>query len=335
MIARSPRPRLRGVFCALTTPFFEGRIDLSGLSLTLERAMKQGVRGFVACSATGEASTLSIEERCAVIRRCVDVVDGQALVIAGTGTNDTRRTIALTRLAADLGADAALLAAPYYNRPGQEGLFRHYEAICAATDMALIVDNAPSRAGVDVTPDLLERLAALPGIVAVCDATGSISRAEEIIERFGESFALLGSHDVSALAWAAAGADGIVSDVANLAPGETAAMFAASVSGDLAMARRIHARLAPLVAALDREISPCALKYGLSLTGSLSGEVRLPLLAAEPKTADAVRRAMADLAKDDECASGHEAASLRPGHLSPRDPMRTHRARGQDKALSF
>lgn len=285
--------RLRGAMTALVTPFGDdGGVDYPALSALVEWQIAEGIHGLVPCAATGEVSTLSWQERTAVIGRCVEVAAGRVPVIAGTGSNDTAATITLTSLAHGLGADAALIVTPYYNRPSQEGVVRHFEAITRAVELPIIVCNDPSRTGIDLAPGTLARLAAIPSIIGIADATGDLSRPMALSRLFGNRFIHLSSHDATVPGFALSGGDGTISVVANLAPGLCRALHEACESLDVRTAGAIQQRLWPLIAALEREPDPVVVKYALHLLRGIAPQVRLPLTMATTETAEALRLAL-------------------------------------------
>lgn len=296
MKRKSEPPIFSGLITALVTPFQGDRIDFEALAELVEWQIGQGVEGLVACGTTAESPTLSASEWADVIRLCVDVSRGRAPVIAGSGTNDTRRTIELTREAARLGADGALVVTPYYNRPGQEGLFRHFDAVSRCTELPIILYNVPARTAVDLSVDTLERLAGSPGIVGIKDATGDLARVRETVARLGRRFTLLSGNDRSTPGFMAAGGDGAISVISNVAPRLCAAMIFAIRQNDPVEARRIQALLRPLQEALELETNPGPVKYALHCTRGCASSVRLPLVEVADDTALKIREAIAALA---------------------------------------
>ncbi|HEV7309854.1 4-hydroxy-tetrahydrodipicolinate synthase [Ensifer sp.] len=287
--------RLEGAITALVTPFRDGKVDTVGLMSLVEWQIRHGISGVVACGTTGEAPTLNRAERTMVIERCVEVAEGKIPVIAGTGSNSTETTIDLTAEAKALGADAALVVAPYYNKPSQEGLFRHFEAVSKAVDLPIIVYNVPSGTGVDLAPRTLERLAELPGIVCIKDATGDIGRFLSSPAAVKTRTRQLSGHDQTALPFNLCGGHGTISVVSNVVPRLTVAMHQAITTGNVAAAIAIHERLRPLLVALERETNPGPIKYALHLVRALSPEMRLPLTPVAPETAAEIRAALEPL----------------------------------------
>ncbi|HEV2504965.1 MAG TPA: 4-hydroxy-tetrahydrodipicolinate synthase [Mesorhizobium sp.] len=289
------RTRFKGAISALPTPFRKGAVDMAAFDFLIRWQLDQGIDGVVVCGTTGEAPTLTHDERLAVTRRCVETVAGQVPVIAGTGSNSTEETITATLAAAACGADAALVVTPYYNKPGQEGLYRHFAAIAQATTIPLILYNVPSRTGVDLLPDTVRRLAAFPAIIGIKDATGDLDRPERTAKLAGADFLQFSGHDATALAFNTICGAGTISVVANVAPGLCAEMHRACRNGDLLSARTIRHRLEPMVAALERETNPVPVKYALHRLLGLSPEVRLPLTPARQETEAAVEQAITAL----------------------------------------
>jgi 4-hydroxy-tetrahydrodipicolinate synthase len=281
-------PRFIGAMSALPTPFSNGEVDLRSLAALVEWQIAEGINGLVACGTTGEAPTLSWHERIMVIRKTVASSNGRVPVIAGTGTNSTESTIAFTAAARDFGADAALIVTPYYNKPSQAGIVRHFETIAAKVDIPIIVYNVPARTGVDLTPATIEQLAAIPSIVGFKDATGDLSRPMAFAERFANRFTWLSGHDATAFGFNTMGGSGTISVVSNVAPRLCVAMHDACRRGDPHAAREIHNRLRPLIAALELETNPVPVKHALYLMGKMASDVRLPLVEVEPNTASAI-----------------------------------------------
>ncbi len=287
--------RLEGAVTALVTPFKDGKVDAVGLMSLVEWQVRHGVCGIVACGTTGEAATLARAEWSMVIERCVEVAEKKISVIAGTGTNCTETTIERTAEAKALGADAALIVAPYYNKPSQEGIYRHYEAVVAAVDLPVIIYNVPSRTGVDIAPRTLERLAQLPGIAGIKDATGDIGRFLASSPSLKARLAHLSGNDQTALPFNLCGGQGTISVAANVVPRLMVSLHHAIATGNGQAAIAIHQRLQPLFTALERESNPGPIKYALHLARGLSPEVRLPLTAVSPETAAEIRSALEPL----------------------------------------
>jgi 4-hydroxy-tetrahydrodipicolinate synthase len=268
----------RGTFTALVTPFRDGAIDSSAFAKLIEAQIAAGITGIVAVGTTGESPTLSHDEREQVIRLAVTTANKRCQVLAGTGSNATQHAVADTNMAEKLGADGALLVAPYYNKPSQEGLFRHFKTIADATSLPIILYNIPGRCGVDIAPDTVARLAKeCPNIVAIKEASGSVERISELRSRLPESFTILSGDDSLTLPFMAVGAVGVVSVASNLFPAEVCALVRAFESGDVKPATILHRKMFPLFKDLFIEPNPVPVKTALGWRGAMSGEVRLPL----------------------------------------------------------
>ena len=281
-------PRIQGAFTALVTPFTQdGELDEPALRRLVAWQLDEGIDGLVPCGTTGESPTLTTEERERVIAATVETVAGHrtaghVTVVAGTGTNDTAATLRATRRAAELGADAALVVAPYYNRPDQRMLEAHYRAIADAGDLPVVVYNVPSRTGTNVEAATLMRLARHPRIVAVKEASGNLEQIATIALERPEGFSVMAGDDAWTLAVLAMGGDGVVSVASNEIPGEMAALCAAARSGRWAEARRLHARWLPLFRAnFQGGPNPVPVKAALSMMGMIEDGLRLPLAPLE------------------------------------------------------
>jgi 4-hydroxy-tetrahydrodipicolinate synthase len=282
----------KGSLVALITPFRNGAVDEKSFENFVDWQIGEGTNGVVPCGTTGESPTLSHAEHKRVVELCVAVAKGRVPVIAGTGSNSTAEAIDLTRHAKQAGADAALVVTPYYNKPTQEGLYQHYKAIHDAVDLPIIIYNIPPRCVIDMSVATMARLAQLPNIVGVKDATNDLARPLRTRAAIGADFAILSGEDITALALLAQGGDGCISVTANVAPRACAEMHAAWQKGDAARAMRINERLGPLHDALFVETSPAPVKYAASLIEKSTPEVRLPLVPAGPEAQEKVRGAM-------------------------------------------
>ena len=277
---------------ALVTPFKDGDFDQAAYRSLIEWHLSEGTHGFVPCGTTGEASTLSHDEHKRVVRTCIETVAGRAPVIPGTGSNCTAEAIALTRFAKEAGADAALVVCPYYNKPTQEGLYQHYRAIVDAVDLPIVVYNIPGRSVIDMSVETMARLAELPNIVAVKDATQDLARPLRTLQVIGADFRQLSGEDGTALAFLANGGHGCISVTANVAPRLCAEVQEIWQQGDAAKALKLQLQLMPLHLNLFCESNPVPAKYALSLLGRCTAEVRLPLVELAPASKDKVRQAM-------------------------------------------
>lgn len=285
----------KGAITALVTPFSGGRFDEGAYREHIESQIAAGIDGVVPCGTTGESATLSHEEHDQVVEACIKVVKGRVPVIAGAGSNSTTEALRLTRHAREAGADAALLITPYYNRPTQEGLYRHYMTIADQVAIPMVIYNVPSRTGSDIMPETLARLAGHPNIVAVKEATGSIRRACEVKLACGDKLAILSGDDFTFLPLLEVGGDGVISVVSNVAPRETAGICDAFFAGDHAEARRLHYLIFPLMTALFVETNPIPAKACLAMMGRIREEVRLPLVPLSDKHREGLRKILADL----------------------------------------
>ncbi len=266
-----------GSMTALVTPFRAGDIDSEALARLVEMQIEGGTHALVPCGSTGESATLTHEEHVRIVREVVRFARGRVPVIAGTGSNSTAEAIRLTRGAEEAGADGALLISPYYNRPTQEGIYRHYVAIAEATKLPLIVYNIPARTASNITPETLGRLSRVPNIVGVKEASGLLAQMVEIIEAAGPDFALYSGDDVLTLPVMAVGGKGAISVGANLLPREFAELTTALLAGDLERGRALMHRLLPLVRATSLEVNPIPVKTALAMMGRCEEEFRLPL----------------------------------------------------------
>jgi 4-hydroxy-tetrahydrodipicolinate synthase len=282
---------LAGLTVALVTPFRDGEVDYLALRESVDWQIRQGTKVLSPAGTTGECPTLSHDEHERVIAAVVEQAAGRARVMAGTGSNATSEAIRLTKFAAKAGADAALLVSPYYNRPTQEGLYAHFARIAESCDLPQVIYNVPSRTGRNVEASTIERLASIGPIVAVKEASGSLDQVSDLVSR--TDLTILSGDDSLTLPMLAVGAEGIVSVVGNLVPADMIALLEAFGAGDLAGARRHHARLFPLCRdLLGIAPNPVPLKAALALLGRGNGELRLPLIPVEEAGIVALRRTL-------------------------------------------
>jgi 4-hydroxy-tetrahydrodipicolinate synthase len=268
----------RGTFTALVTPFQNGDVDLAVLEKLIDGQIAAGITGIVAVGTTGESPTLTHDERENVIRKCVELARGRCTVLAGTGSYSTRDAIEATQRAESLGANAALVVAPYYNKPSQEGLFRHFKAIADATKLPVVLYNIPGRCGVDIGPDTVVRLAETCGnIVSIKEASGSVERVSELRGRLPDAFTILSGDDSLTLPFMSVGAVGVVSVASNAFPSEVCGLVNAFASGDVKSAEQTHRKMFRLFKDLFIEPNPVPVKTVLEWRGAMSSEVRLPL----------------------------------------------------------
>ena len=287
---------LQGSMTALATPFTSDRLDQDTFENFVEWQISEGTQGLVPCGTTGEAPTLSAGERYRLIRICVECSSGSVPVIAGTGTNCTATCIEQTRAAKAAGADAALIVTPYYNRPTQDGLYRHFAAIASGVDIPIILYNVPKRTGVDLHFSTIEQLARIPSIVGIKDASGDLDRPRVTALIAGPRFTQLCGDDASAVTFNLAGGRGCISVIANVVPALCRDLQQACRTKNWEVARHIQHRLKPLVDAMGREANPGPIKRALAFVHpGFSQEPRLPMVGAAPSTTSAILKALADL----------------------------------------
>lgn len=282
----------RGSFVALITPFRNGSVDEKAFQSLVEWQIAEGTHGLVPCGTTGESPTLSHAEHKRVVELCVEAAAKRVPVVAGTGSNSTDEAIELTRHAKKAGADGALIVTPYYNKPTQAGLYAHYRAISDAVDLPIIVYNIPPRCVIDISVETMAKIAHLPNVVGVKEATGDVTRFTKHRREIGPDFIQLSGDDALALGQMAHGGHGCISVTANVAPRQLSEFQKCCLSGDFAAARGIHDRLAPLHEALFIESNPAPVKYAASLLGKCTDEIRLPLTGVADSTKERVRQAM-------------------------------------------
>jgi len=283
-----------GAIVAIVTPFKNGQVDEEALRNLIEEQIAAGTDGIVPCGTTGESTTLSHEEHDRVIEITIDAAKKRVPVIAGTGSNSTAEALRLTRHAWEAGADGALLVCPYYNRPTQEGLYRHYRTIAGEVPIPLIIYNIPGRTGVNLLPETLARLAKIKNIVGVKEATGSLKQMSDSIRLCGPDFDVLAGDDIFTLALMAIGGKGVISVISNVVPQDMAAMVDAFAAGDLEKARSLHYRMSPLIDALFIETNPIPVKAALAMMGKIQYDLRLPLCRMAEKNEEALRKALKD-----------------------------------------
>ncbi len=285
--------KLRGSMPALVTPFRDGAFDEDAFRALVDWQIAEGSTGLVPVGTTGESPTLSHEEHHRVVEVCIDQARGRVPVIAGAGSNNTEEAVSLARHAEKAGADAVLVVTPYYNKPTQEGMYRHFKAVNDAIGIPIIIYNIPPRSVVDMSVDTMARLYELKNIAGVKDATGNVARVSLQRMAMGADFVQLSGEDMTALAHMAAGGHGCISVVANVAPRPCAELMSACFSGDYAGALRLQDRLAPLHNAIFLEPGLAGAKHGLSILGKVREEVRLPLIPVTAATGQTIRKAMA------------------------------------------
>ena len=267
----------KGVYTALVTPFKGGKFDPEAMAGLIEAQVSAGVDGIVPCGSTGESATLSHDEHREVIAFAVKAARGRLQVIAGTGSNSTDEAVMLTRFAEETGADGALLTTPYYNKPTQEGLFRHYREIAEKTAIPIVLYNIPGRTGVNMLPETVARLSVFENIVAIKEASGSLPQMMEVIRLCGDRMALLSGDDGLTLPILAIGGKGVISVTTNIMPSALKELVDRFNAGDLDGARKIHYHFLPLHDAMFLETNPIPVKAALQMMGKISDEIRLPL----------------------------------------------------------
>lgn len=281
-----------GSLVAIVTPMQQGgALDLAALARLIDFQIENGTAGIVIVGTTGESPTVSVEEHCRLIQAAIDHAAGRVPVIAGTGGNSTTEALELTRFAKRAGAAACLSVVPYYNKPTQEGMYRHFRTIAESVDLPLLLYNVPSRTVADLATETVLRLAEIPGIGGMKDATSDLPRLVDLRNRLpaGRKFALYSGNDDTALPFILLGGDGVISVTANVAPRAVAEMCAAALDNDVVTARSLNARLANLHARLFVEANPIPVKWALAEMGLIHNELRLPLTPLSPRFHEAVR----------------------------------------------
>lgn len=284
-----------GSLVAIVTPFRNGKVDERALADLIEHQIASGTDGIVPCGTTGESATLTHAEHDRVVALTVEVVRRRVPVIAGTGSNSTDEAIRLTKHAKQVGADGALLITPYYNKPTQEGLYRHYKAVAESVDLPIVLYNIPGRTGVNMLPQTVARLVGCRNIVAIKEGSGSVQQASDVIQLCGDRMVVLAGDDALTLPMMALGGQGVITVTANLTPVDMAAMVDAAKDNRWDEARRIHFKLSPLFAALFYETNPIPVKEALGMMGKIDPELRLPLCPMVPDTRERLTRVLKDM----------------------------------------
>lgn len=284
-----------GAFVAIVTPFKDGRVDETALRDLVEFQIANGSHGIVPCGTTGESATLAFEEHERVVEVVLEQVNGRVPVVAGTGSNNTAEAIRLTKHAKECGANGALMISPYYNKPTQEGLYRHFKAVAESVDIPIIVYNIPGRTAVNIEPETLARLAEIPNIVGVKEATGSMKQITDIIRLCGDDFTVLSGEDYITFPLLAVGGKGVISVVSNVAPKDMADLCTLYLEGKVREARDLYYRVLPLCHALFYETNPAPVKAALKMMGKIaSDEVRLPLVPMQPANRERLKKVIED-----------------------------------------
>ena len=287
------QPLFKGVITAMVTPFRDGQVDYAAFEKLIEHQITAGVHGVVPVGTTGETSTLSMEEHRKVVKLCVEKVAGRIKVIAGAGSNNTAETLELAHHAKDVGADAVLVVAPYYNKPSQEGLYQHFKALNDHIQIPVLLYNVPGRTVVDMSNETIARLAKLPNIVGIKDATGEIERLSQMRLDIDGNFAFISGDDPTLLGYMAHGGHGVISVTSNVAPAQVVAMYEAAHQGAFETARQWQDKLIRLHKVLFADSSPSPTKYAMSRLGLCTDEVRLPIVSCSLAVRPAVDVAMA------------------------------------------
>jgi len=282
--------KVEGAITAMITPFAEGGgLDVEGLRENVNFQIGNSISGLVPLGTTGESPTISDDERETVIRTVVAAAAGRVPVIVGTGTNSTKHSIELSRQAAALGADAVLVVSPYYNKPTQEGLYRHFKAIAESIRLPVVVYNIQGRTGVNIETATLQRMALVKNIIAVKEASGNVSQMMDVLDQLPGSFSVVSGDDNLTLPLMSLGGRGVISVVSNLVPGKVSAMCAAALKGDFAAARRLHFEMLPLFKAAFIETNPIPIKAAMGMAGLPAGPVRMPLCEMQPANLEKLR----------------------------------------------
>lgn len=285
----------KGSIVAIVTPFKKGKVDEKALGDLIEWHISQGTHGIVPCGTTGESATLDYKEHYRVIDFTIKTVNKRVPVIAGTGANATDETVMITKQAKKYGADAALLVTPYYNKPTQEGLYRHYKEVAEAVDIPLVLYNVPGRTAVNMLPSTVARLAEIKNIVGIKEASGDMKQVSEIIRLCGDRITVISGDDFTTLPLLALGGKGVISVSANVAPKDVSMMCSSWLKGQHDKARAIHYKLEPLNAAMFIETNPIPVKTALAMMGKIQEDLRLPLCEMSSANREKLRKVLADL----------------------------------------
>lgn len=283
------KPLFTGACTALVTPFLEGKVNYPMLEILLRRQIEAGIKAVAVCGTTGEASTLSDAEKLEIIRRSREFAGDQLCILAGSGSNCTAHAVAFSKSAEDAGADALLVVSPYYNKATEEGLYTHYFAIAGSVGIPIVVYNVPSRTGVDISVRVYQRLAKLPNIAGVKEASGDIGKIAKILARCPKEFRVWAGNDEMITPVMSLGGLGAISVLSNLYPEEVNAMTLAALDGDFDTASNLQKEFLPLIEALFSEVNPIPVKSAMRLLGYDCGVCRLPLTPAEPKTVERIK----------------------------------------------
>ncbi|HID98162.1 MAG TPA: 4-hydroxy-tetrahydrodipicolinate synthase [Thermodesulfobacteriaceae bacterium] len=294
--SKKKKDAIEGAIVAIVTPFKDGRLDEDTLKELIEWHIKSGTNCIVPCGTTGESATLSHEEHMRVVELTIETVNGKVPVIAGTGSNSTEETIMLTRHAKKAGADAALVITPYYNKPSQEGLYRHFMEVAGECKFPMILYNVPGRTSVNMLPQTVARCAKNRYVIGIKEATGSLQQISNVIRFCPKKFIVLSGDDFTAFPTMAIGGKGVISVTSNIMPKEMSAMIKACFKGDYAKAQKLHYKMFPVFEAMFFETNPVPAKTALAMMGKIpSEEVRLPLAAMSETNTERLRDVLAQL----------------------------------------
>ncbi len=282
----------RGAITALVTPFKNGKVDEKALRELIEFQIAAGIDGLVPCGTTGESPTLTHDEHDRVIEITIDAAKKRVPVIAGTGSNSTAEALRLTKHAYEAGADGALIACPYYNKPTQEGLYQHFELIARTVPIPIIPYNIPGRTGINMSPELVARLARISNIVGIKEASGSLKQMNDVLDLCGPDFDVLSGDDGFTLPLMSIGGKGIISVASNVVPADMAALVDAAEAGNMVQARALHKKMSPLFDVLFIEVNPTPVKAALAMMGKIEYEYRLPLCPMAQGNYDKLKKVM-------------------------------------------
>jgi len=285
----------KGSIVAIVTPFKKGKVDEKAYGDLIEWHIAQGTNAIVPCGTTGESATLDYREHYRVIEFAVKTVNKRVPVIAGTGANSTAETIEITKHAKKSGADAALLVAPYYNKPTQEGLYRHYKTIAKEVNIPIVLYNVPGRTAVNILPSTVARLSEIKNIVAIKEATGDMKQVSEVIRLCGDNITVISGDDFTTITLLALGGKGVISVSANVAPKEVSTMCSLMLEGEYDKALKLHYKLEPLNAAMFIETNPIPVKTALAMMGKIREEFRLPLCEMAPANREKLKKILKNL----------------------------------------
>ena len=284
-----------GALTAIITPFRDGAVDETALRELIEWQIQSGIDGLVPCGSTGESATLSHAEHERVIKITIEQTRKRVPVVAGTGSNSTAEAIRLTASAREMGADGALLISPYYNKPTQDGIYKHYKTIAASVDLPIFAYNIPGRTGSNVAPETFARLAEIKNCIGVKEASGSTEQTSDILRLTNGKFTVLSGDDALTVPLMAIGAKGVIATIGNAMPREIHELTAAGLAGDFERARQLHYKMLPLMRTLFLETNPICIKQALAFMGKCCNELRLPLVPMTPPAAEKLKAVMKEL----------------------------------------